>query len=70
MLPRIFLFDSLTPEQVPYPLRMLHLICPGDTNRRTGDLAAIGVSDSESKWKEFGELLYRRNDQTNEPGTA
>ena len=55
ILPRIFLFDSITPVEVPYPLRMLHLICPGDTNRRVGDLQAMGISDPANK---FAKLLY------------
>ena len=55
ILPRIFLFNSITPSEVPYPLGMLHLICPGDTNRRVGDLQEMGVSDPENR---FGRLLY------------
>lgn len=70
LLPRIFLFDSITPEQVVYPLRMLHLICPGDTNRRAGDIAAMDVSDSESKWEEFGSLLYQRTENPDAPKTG
>jgi hypothetical protein len=65
ILPRIFLFDSITPAEVPYPVRMLHLICPGDTNRRMGDLKAMGVSDPAN---EFGKLLYLRTD-TNDDAT-
>jgi hypothetical protein len=67
LLPRIFLFDSITPEQVPHPLRMLHLIRPGDTNRRNGDLAFMGVSDSANN---FGALLYRRTDKIDESENA
>lgn len=59
ILPRIFLFDGITPEEVPYPLRMLHLILPGDTNRRRGELDSMGVSDSKNA---FAALLYARTE--------
>jgi TIR domain len=59
ILPLIFLFDSIKPEDVPYPVRMLHLICPGDTNRRVGELQNMRVSDRDN---EFGKLLYLRSD--------
>lgn len=59
ILPRIFLFNSITPEEVPYPLRMLHLILPGDTNRRMGELEAMGVSDPANA---FAALLYAKTD--------
>ncbi|PYV72375.1 MAG: hypothetical protein DMG96_26315 [Acidobacteria bacterium] len=59
ILPRIFLFDSITASEVQYPLGMLHLICPGNTNRRMGDLHEMGISDPENR---FAKLLYVRSE--------
>jgi hypothetical protein len=59
LLPRIFLFDSITPGEVPYPLATLHLVCPGDTNRRVGDLQEMGGSDPQNH---FAKLLYVRSE--------
>ncbi len=57
--PRIFLFDSITASEVPDPAGTLHLIPPGDTNRRVGVLHEMGVSDPANQ---FAKLLYVRSE--------
>ena len=64
LAPRIFLFDSITPEEVALPVSMLLLIRPGDSNRRAEELFAIGVMDAKTKEKvdAFGKAVYLREE--------
>jgi hypothetical protein len=58
--PKIFLFNTVKPEEVSAPLSSLHLICPGDSNRRAAELEQIGVRDAQTaaKVRAFGDTVY------------
>jgi hypothetical protein len=58
--PKIFLFDTVKPEEVAQPLSTLFLIRPGDSNRRAAELAHIGVQDAETEAQvgAFGTTVY------------
>ena len=53
------LFDSITPGRSTVSSTYAASICPGDTNRRVGDLQAMGISDPANR---FGTLLYVRSE--------
>src|SRR4029453_2320981 len=60
--PKIFIFGSVNWQQIPFPLKAVHLIDTGDTNRWVTELERIGVRSVRNKIDAFAGLFRQNRD--------
>ena len=61
LLPKIFLFSGVSPKDFKLPLKSLHLLQTGDTNRWMLELGQMGVRIPEAVKRDFADLFEKKN---------
>jgi TIR domain len=60
--PKVFVFGGVDWQHIPFPLKAVHLIDTGDTNRCVTELERIGVSSVRKKLDAFARLFRQNRD--------
>lgn len=60
LLPKIFVFGSIEPKDIRFPIAGIQFVGTWDTNRWMMELLAMGIADLDAKQEQLAELFYQK----------